>query len=95
MNDIYKPDVTNKTYNPVENGIWKGTIETSMKSITEDIKEIKEGIEKINGRFDKIEEKMSQLKTEIAVLQVKSGIWGFLAGLIPAVVVMIYWIVSR
>ncbi len=95
MNDTYKPDATNKTYNFVENGKWKGSIDTSIETIKEDIAEIKSGIEKINNRFNVIEEKMSQLKTEIAVLQVKSGIWGFLAGLIPAVVVMIYWIVSR
>ena len=35
------------------------------------------------------------LRVEVAMLKIKAGVWGALAGLIPAFSVLVWWIVSR
>lgn len=90
---MYKEDETSKTfmpskYDPVENGKWKGSIEECIEFIREDISEIKKTIDNIYSKVNRIDK-------EVEVLKFKSGIWGFLAGLLPALVAFIYWFVSR
>lgn len=73
---------------PIENGKWKGGIEERISDLKEDIKELKDKISNIYDVVNKIDK-------EVVVLKVKSGVWGFLAGLIPALIAFIYWIVNK
>lgn len=43
---------------------------------------------------DKIEEKLEVMGKDIVRLQMKSGIWGAIAGLIPSTVVVIYFLLK-
>jgi len=73
---------------PIENGKWKGGIEEKICDLKEDIKELKDKISNVYEIVNKIDK-------EVVVLKVKSGVWGFLAGLIPALVAFIYWVVNK
>jgi hypothetical protein len=41
-----------------------------------------------------IRNEIKALEKQVASLQVKAGVWGMLAGLIPAVAVFIWWLVK-
>ncbi len=55
--------------------------------ILQELKRLGEVIDKFDGKLDKI-------NVAIAVLRVKSGIWGAIAGLIPASIVILYLILK-
>ncbi len=38
---------------------------------------------------------LTNIKVEIAKLKVKSGIWGAIAGAIPATVILIFWLLKN
>ncbi len=42
----------------------------------------------------RVEERLRGVETAIAVLEVKSGIWGFLAGCLPAIGVILWKILN-
>lgn len=52
-------------------------------------------LERLNTCQERIEHDIGTIKTEIATLKVRSGVWGGVAGLIPAIGVLIYWVLSR
>jgi len=60
---------------------WKDLVLLEMKSLRKEV---------IEGRKD-----IAGLKTEMAVLKVKSGIWGFAAGAIPVVGSLLIWILKN
>lgn len=37
----------------------------------------------------------TQLRIDVAVLKVKAGVWGFLAGLLPSLTFLIYWYIKH
>ncbi len=37
---------------------------------------------------------IKQLRTDVAKLQVKSGVWGFVGGLLPVTLGIIYWVLG-
>ncbi len=76
------------TYDPVANGKWKGSVEECIKFIRDDIEEIKTTIDKIHNKINKI-------AMEVEILKIKSGVWGFLAGLLPAMVAFLYWLINK
>ncbi len=43
-------------------------------------------LERLNESQDKIESRLTQIEINIGMLQVKAGIWGAMAGTIPAVI---------
>ena len=45
-------------------------------------------------RLDRMENKLDLCMVDIAGLKVKAGVWGALAGLIPAVIAMGMWAIS-
>ena len=51
-------------------------------------------LERLNTALEKHQEAQQKIVVDIAMLQVKSGIWGLLAGLIPATIAIIYTIVK-
>jgi hypothetical protein len=56
-------------------------------------------LERLNDKLEKIETVQGEIKVSLATLQtsfnIKSGIWGALAGLIPAIGVLIYTLVKK
>ena len=42
-----------------------------------------EQLDKLESKLDAIERHMNKLEIEIAMLRVKSGAWGFIAGTMP------------
>ena len=50
--------------------------------------------ELIIARLDRIETKVDISIVDIATLKVKSGIWGAIAGAIPAAVALAYWVMT-
>ena len=70
------------------------SFEKWLKSLTETqnamlielskLNEIKEKLDALYTRLDAMENKQQNLESEIAGLKVKSGIWGLIAGAIPA-----------
>jgi hypothetical protein len=49
-------------------------------------------LERVSRELRDLNEKVLEIHTEIAMLKVKSGLWGALAGAIPAIVL---WALSR
>lgn len=84
----YQKKEMSSTYNPLENGKWRGSIETCIEDLKGDIEHINKNLEKIYNIVNRIDK-------EVEVLKFKSGVWGFMAGLIPAVVALIYWVISK
>lgn len=65
-----------------------------------ELKRLNQGIEDLKLKIDQLyNSDLSDLKSRMAVMQaelkLKSGAWGFLAGAIPALVVAIYFVLSR
>ena len=44
---------------------------------------------------DKLEAGQARIETKIAVLKVRAGLWGAIAGLIPSTIALIYWLLTR
>jgi len=48
---------------------------------------------RLNDCYERLDIRMNKLSTTIAVLKVKSGLWGALAGLVPGLIVaFILWL---
>ncbi len=54
------------------------------------IEEIKVHLEYIRIAVDKMEPKLDKVSEDVAGLTVKSGVWGFVAGVIPASITNIF-----
>lgn len=52
-------------------------------------------LERLNDCYDAQVKQIQQMQVEIAMLKVKSGIWGGIAGLIPSLGLLIYYIVKN
>lgn len=50
---------------------------------------------RLNDCYEGLRRDMGDLKAEVAGLQVKSGVWGLVGGLIPAVLAIAYIIMSK
>lgn len=48
-----------------------------------------------NRRTERIEEKLDNISIEVAKLKVKSGLWGAVAGAIPASITIIYLFIKN
>ncbi len=51
-------------------------------------------LERLSGGQEKMVERMGEMTTEIATLKVKAGVWGAVAGLIPAAAALIYYLIK-
>jgi hypothetical protein len=52
-------------------------------------------LERLNNCYEGLHKDVGEIKTEIATLKVKASIWGLAGGLIPAVIVLIYYIIEK
>jgi hypothetical protein len=46
-------------------------------------------LERLNGCYFSLDEKVGKIQQEIAMLKVKSGIWGAIGGCIPVIVLLV------
>ena len=60
-----------------------GMIEATVKSLSEDMHEMRHDLNKIWAAINRLNE-------AVAGLKVKSGIWGLVGGMIPAIVALMY-----
>ena len=64
--------------------------------VLQELKRLSEGISSVDSKIDVMHTNdIGQLKADIAVLQFKSGVWGFLAGAVPAVGVILYEVMKK
>jgi hypothetical protein len=64
--------------------------------VLEELKRLSAGIDGVKGRIDEMNSiEIGSLKAQIAVLQVKSGVWGFLAGAVPSAVAVVYMLLHK
>ncbi len=52
-------------------------------------------LERLNACYDALVIQNQKMQVDIAMLKVKSGVWGFAAGLLPSLAVLILWIVKN
>lgn len=52
-------------------------------------------LQKMEAVLERLEEQVVGLRIEVAALKVKSGIWGAVAGLASATLVVVGWFLSR
>jgi len=78
----------------------RNRIDREKDNIGDDIKEIKESQSKIEknmvsrDELDKVKDSAGKTNTAVSNLQLKSGLWGLVAGLIPAIGVILWWIIT-
>jgi hypothetical protein len=52
-------------------------------------------LERLNDCYEEQQKLLQQIQVEIGMLKVKSSIWGGIAGLIPSLGVLVYFIVKN
>lgn len=64
--------------------------------ILAELKRLHDGIEEVKEKIDTLHaSEIGAIKAQIAVLQFKSGVWGFLAGAVPSALAITYVMVSK
>lgn len=64
--------------------------------VVEELKRLSLGIETVNRKIDDLRSAdIAEVKAQIAVLQFKSGVWGFIAGAVPSAVAIAYIFLSK
>lgn len=51
-------------------------------------------LERLNNCYEELNKSVNKVHVEIAMLQVKSGIWGAIGGCIPLMVAFVYWLLK-
>lgn len=51
-------------------------------------------LDRLSTCYESLDEKMGQIRTEIAMLKVKSGIWGLIGAAIPVAIGIGIWLVK-
>jgi len=52
-------------------------------------------LDRLNICMEKTLEAQNQVRIEVARLQIKAGVWGALAGMIPATAALIFWLATK
>ena len=64
--------------------------------ILDELKRLNLGIEGLREKIDEMHtSEIASIKAQIAVLQFKSGIWGFMAGAIPSIAAAVYVVLHK
>ena len=58
-------------------------------------KMVLEKLDNHNTKFGLIENKLTQIQVDIATLKVKAGVWGGIAGLVPVVLGLVLFYVTK
>lgn len=52
-------------------------------------------LQRLDSDIKRLETKVDTMVESVAALQIKSGIWGFAAGFIPSIGVLIYMVIDK
>ena len=52
-------------------------------------------LERLDDRANNMERELNRIKVDLAMLNLKSGIWGFAAGALPAIGALLYYLVKN
>ena len=58
-------------------------------------KHVLKELERLNDCYEEQQKVMQQIQVEIAMLKVKSSVWGGIAGLIPSSALLIYYMIKN
>jgi hypothetical protein len=56
---------------------------------------VMEKLEKHDDKFGSIDNKLTAIQVDIATLKVKAGVWGGIAGLVPVVLGLVLFFVTK
>jgi hypothetical protein len=66
------------------------------KLILAELERLSASIHDTNRKIDEFRsDDIAQIKVEIAMLKVKAGAWGALAGLLPTLAALLIWLVTK
>lgn len=68
---------------------WRESVKGALEQLTQLIEELRAQLTALRTS------EISDMKAQLAVLQVKSGVWGFIAGAIPSAIAVIYVLVKK
>jgi len=64
--------------------------------ILQELQRLHDGIGEVKSQISALHSsEIASIKAQIAVLQFKSGVWGFLAGAVPSAVAVIYMLMRK
>jgi hypothetical protein len=52
-------------------------------------------LDKLDENYCRLDKRLQDIRIEVATLKVKASVWGALAGLVPAAIVVILWTVKQ
>lgn len=52
-------------------------------------------LERLNGGYESINDQLRKIHIEIAMLKVKSGMWGALGGCVPVLIMALVYIMTK
>ena len=58
-------------------------------------KHVLKELERLNEVMERLEAKLNEVEKDLVMLKVKSGVWGLIGGAIPAVSILIMWLVKK
>ena len=51
-------------------------------------------LERLNGCYERLDGRLGKLNEDMVALKIKSGIWGFAAGSVPALAIILYKVIG-
>lgn len=69
--------------------------EWSRNIVMEELRRLNSALANIEKSIAGVHKDMSSINVEIAMLKVKSGIWGLLGGAIPVVAALLYYLLTK
>jgi len=52
-------------------------------------------LQRLGNCYDKVSSELNDIKGSVRELKIQAGVWGLAGGLIPALVVLVYYIVEK
>jgi len=71
-------------------------LKVRLASVNKDLDDLPQLLSDLKKQITKLQEKLSDDAIEIGKLQVKSGVWGFVGGALPVLImVLIKWLLTK
>ena len=52
-------------------------------------------LKRLNTAYESLQNNVNKISQEIAALKVKSGVWGLIGGLIPVIIMLVIYLLTR
>lgn len=91
--------MTLNDFNEVKNlDQWRGYVVRALEDLCKDTIANKESINNIDSKItdlaDAFTEKFLAMSNQLSELNVKSGVWGAIGGLVPVVLAIVIWLIT-